>query len=198
MFDFKLVHVPGKKFQGPDGLSRRRRVNGDEDGDVDKEAAEEWVEDILMCGVWMASGLVGSQRMWKIGQNESGGQALVMEMARIWGQEAVDGKVEDVDVEWKVIAGPGLKSREDGNIVRERGEVKRDDGVIKEGSGEDEKVGGVGDGERQVMAGLMVVLGKKEVAVTEDNGLPKEEESDEAERVMDDKTVSVDVGDVHV
>ena len=65
MFDFKLVHVPGKKFLGPDGLSRRRRASEDEkkEEERDAEEAEGWVEEILMCGVWMASGLAGSQRL---------------------------------------------------------------------------------------------------------------------------------------
>jgi len=29
LFDFKLVHTPAKEHKGPDGLSRRRRVEGD-------------------------------------------------------------------------------------------------------------------------------------------------------------------------
>ena len=44
LFPFKLVHVPGSKHQGPDGLSRRPGTvdEGDDLGD-----AEEWVEEML-------------------------------------------------------------------------------------------------------------------------------------------------------
>ena len=43
MFDFKLVHVPGKRFLGPDGLSRRQRTEDDkrERRKGLREAAEE-------------------------------------------------------------------------------------------------------------------------------------------------------------
>jgi hypothetical protein len=51
LFPFKLVHVPAAKHQGPDGLSRRRPTvdEGDNLGD-----AEEWVEEALSCGLWVA------------------------------------------------------------------------------------------------------------------------------------------------
>ena len=80
MFDFQLVHVPGKKFQGPDGLSRRRRTVEDEEGEEEREAAEEWVEEILMCGIWMASGFVGLNKVWEIKEVGNGKRALVLVM----------------------------------------------------------------------------------------------------------------------
>ena len=82
MFNFKLVHVPGKKFQGPDGLSRRRRVEEDEEGEKDREEAEEWVEEILMCGIWMASGFIGLNKVWEIKEKVNGERALVMVMGK--------------------------------------------------------------------------------------------------------------------
>jgi len=54
-FDFELVHVPGVKHKGPNGLSRRRAAEeeGETLGDGIEEA-EDWVDDILGCGVWVA------------------------------------------------------------------------------------------------------------------------------------------------
>lgn len=57
MFDFELVHVPGVKHKGPDGLSRRRAA--EEEGELlgeGIEEAEDWVDDVLGCGVWVAGG----------------------------------------------------------------------------------------------------------------------------------------------
>lgn len=54
LYDFKLVHVPGKKFKGPDGLSRRRKTV--DEGDTDDDG-EDWVDEILSAGVWVAAGI---------------------------------------------------------------------------------------------------------------------------------------------
>jgi len=51
VFSLKLVHIPGKSFHGPEGLSRRRRSK--EDDEEDGGDAEEWVEDLLMWEVWI-------------------------------------------------------------------------------------------------------------------------------------------------
>ncbi|KAJ3503401.1 hypothetical protein NMY22_g18261 [Coprinellus aureogranulatus] len=51
LFPFKLVHVPAAKHQGPDGLSRRRAT--EDDGD-DLGDAEEWIDEVLNCGVWVS------------------------------------------------------------------------------------------------------------------------------------------------
>ena len=52
LFDFELIHVPGKKFEGPDGLSRREKT--EDKGDTTEEEAENWVDEILGCGIWVA------------------------------------------------------------------------------------------------------------------------------------------------
>ena len=54
-FDFKLRHVAATKHQGPDGLSRRRRGE-------DEEEAEEWIDEVLGCGVWIAGGIEGMRK----------------------------------------------------------------------------------------------------------------------------------------
>ncbi|TFY51017.1 hypothetical protein EVG20_g11208 [Dentipellis fragilis] len=52
LFDFKLVHIPVAKFEGPDGLSCRRRA----DEDVEEEDnPEEWIDEQLSLGVWVLS-----------------------------------------------------------------------------------------------------------------------------------------------
>jgi hypothetical protein len=48
LFDFDLVHVPGKQHGGPDGLSRRRRTDNDEE-----EIDDGWVDEVLELGVWV-------------------------------------------------------------------------------------------------------------------------------------------------
>ena len=40
MFNFKLVHVPGAKHKGPDGLSRRRVAESEEEGESVEEVEE--------------------------------------------------------------------------------------------------------------------------------------------------------------
>ncbi|KAF7761171.1 hypothetical protein Agabi119p4_10580 [Agaricus bisporus var. burnettii] len=54
MFNFRLKHVPGVNHKGPDGLSRRRRADDSEGEDEREDKAEEWVDEVLGCGVWMA------------------------------------------------------------------------------------------------------------------------------------------------
>ena len=52
IFDFKLVHVPGVKHRGPDGLSRRRAAKnkGEKEGKGIEEV-ENWVDEIITCGM---------------------------------------------------------------------------------------------------------------------------------------------------
>ena len=54
LFDFKLRHVLGSKHIGPDGLSRRRRSVDDKEVDEILEEIEDWLDDIVSCGVWVA------------------------------------------------------------------------------------------------------------------------------------------------
>jgi len=51
MFSFKLVHVPGKEFQDPDGHSRLQRTKENEEEYETAQEADQWVEDIYMCGL---------------------------------------------------------------------------------------------------------------------------------------------------
>jgi hypothetical protein len=46
LFDFKLVHVPAEKHQGPDSLEPILSEDDDDDGDP-----EEWVDGILSLGL---------------------------------------------------------------------------------------------------------------------------------------------------
>jgi len=57
MFDFELVHVPGTKHKGPNGLSRRRVADSEEEGEGIEEA-EGWVDEIIGAGVWVVSGFI--------------------------------------------------------------------------------------------------------------------------------------------
>jgi len=50
LFNFKLIHVPAARHQGPDALSRRQPNEEEiEDGERDAEDADEWLEDLLFC-----------------------------------------------------------------------------------------------------------------------------------------------------
>jgi hypothetical protein len=49
LFDFKLVHVPAEKHQGPDGLSRREPAEGEDDEEDDPE---EWIDKTLGLSIW--------------------------------------------------------------------------------------------------------------------------------------------------
>ena len=55
LFNFELIHVPGKLYGGLDGLSRRRSMLGDEE-----EPQDDWVDEVLGLGVWINS-WVGAQ-----------------------------------------------------------------------------------------------------------------------------------------
>ena len=50
LFNFKLVHVPADKHQGPDGLSRHEPVPGE---DEDDSNPEDWVNNILSLSIWI-------------------------------------------------------------------------------------------------------------------------------------------------
>ena len=54
LFNFKLKHVPGSKHAGPDGLSRRRQLPDDQEVDETPEEVDEWLDDVIGCGVWLA------------------------------------------------------------------------------------------------------------------------------------------------
>ena len=54
IFNFELVHVPVKNFKGPDGMLRRRKT--EDEGDIEEDL-KDWVEEILMCGLWVAAAL---------------------------------------------------------------------------------------------------------------------------------------------
>ncbi|KAF8815692.1 hypothetical protein BYT27DRAFT_7079253, partial [Phlegmacium glaucopus] len=84
MFSFKLVHVPGRTFHGPDGLSRRRR--GEEEEDEDEQGAEDWVEDLLTCGVWIASGI-----------KEAGETRDVCALTRKGAEPTIDGDIPSTE-----------------------------------------------------------------------------------------------------
>jgi len=61
MFDFKLVHVPGAKHKGLDGLLRRRVAENEEE-EEGVEEVEEWVNKVIGCGIWVASWLEGGDK----------------------------------------------------------------------------------------------------------------------------------------
>jgi len=52
LFDFKLVHVPADKHKGPDGLSRREPILGE---DEEEDDPEDWVDNALALRVWVVS-----------------------------------------------------------------------------------------------------------------------------------------------
>jgi hypothetical protein len=68
LFDFKLVHVPADKHQGPDGLSRR----GPAEGEDEEDDPEEWIDNALSLGLWTNTWLgtqtprPGSTSVWTI------------------------------------------------------------------------------------------------------------------------------------
>jgi len=66
MFDFELVHVPGTKHKGPDGLLRRRVADSKEEGEGIEEA-EGWVDEIIGAGVWVASGFIKGSKNLTLG-----------------------------------------------------------------------------------------------------------------------------------
>src|SRR6266852_2347091 len=50
LFNFKLVHIPAEKHQGPNGLSRHEPIPGEDD---DEDDPEEWVDNTLALGLWL-------------------------------------------------------------------------------------------------------------------------------------------------
>jgi hypothetical protein len=57
-FDCTLKHVPGTKHQGPNGLSCRRHAPEDDEEDEEgSEDVEDWIDEILGCGLWVAKDL---------------------------------------------------------------------------------------------------------------------------------------------
>jgi len=50
LFNFKLVHIPAERHQGPDGLSRREPIPGEDDNE---DNPEEWVDNSLALGIWL-------------------------------------------------------------------------------------------------------------------------------------------------
>ena len=50
LFDFKLVHIPADKHQGPDGLSRREPIPGE---DNEEDDPEDWIDKVLSLGIWI-------------------------------------------------------------------------------------------------------------------------------------------------
>ncbi|KAJ3554121.1 hypothetical protein NP233_g12490 [Leucocoprinus birnbaumii] len=72
MFDFELVHVPGERHRGLDGLSRRRKSEEDSEDDEElEEEAENWVDEVLGCNIWAAE--VGAELQ---------GNGLVLDVVR--------------------------------------------------------------------------------------------------------------------
>jgi len=53
LFDFKLVYVPADKHKGPDGLSRRKPVSGEDEEDDPND----WIDSALSLGTWVMSWL---------------------------------------------------------------------------------------------------------------------------------------------
>ncbi|CAA7271314.1 unnamed protein product [Cyclocybe aegerita] len=96
MFDFKLVHVPGKFFRGPDGLSRRRGADDDDCVENEGESTDEWVEEILMCGVWVASSLESG--VFEVGNKRIGAKGLVLAYGRKCVEATDEGELPVNDV----------------------------------------------------------------------------------------------------
>jgi hypothetical protein len=58
LFNFILKHVPGSKHQGPDRLSHRQHAPEDDKEDEEgSNNVEEWIDELLGCGLWVANGL---------------------------------------------------------------------------------------------------------------------------------------------
>ena len=76
-FDFKLRHVSPSKHQGPDGLSRGRRGEEEnDDGEDGEEDIEEWIDEVLGCGVWIAGG-IGTE-----GKKTDGGDTSIFSIGK--------------------------------------------------------------------------------------------------------------------
>ncbi len=61
LFDFKLVHIPADRHHGPDGLSRREPIPGE---DEDEDDPEEWINDILALGIWVDTWHILALGIW--------------------------------------------------------------------------------------------------------------------------------------
>jgi len=49
LFDFKLIHIPAARHQGPDALSRCQPTEEEiEEDEKDADEADQWLEDILL------------------------------------------------------------------------------------------------------------------------------------------------------
>ena len=68
LFDFKLVHVLAEKHQGPDGLSRRKPIPGEDNEDEDPE---DWIDNTLSLSIWTDSWQVQIQNNKSILQHTS-------------------------------------------------------------------------------------------------------------------------------
>ena len=70
-FDFKLRHISATKHQGPNGLSRRRKGE-DKEEEESEEEVEEWTDEVLGCGIWIAGGLSeeGKVSVFLVGKGE--------------------------------------------------------------------------------------------------------------------------------
>jgi len=80
MFNFELVHVPEVKHKGPYGLSRRRVTESEEEAEGVEEA-EEWVNEIISCEVWVASWLEdgGKTLVSAVGKRGVGNEDITLE-----------------------------------------------------------------------------------------------------------------------
>ena len=52
-----MQHVSATKHQGPDGLSRQQKADEDKKDKESEEEVEEWIDEVLGCGLWVAGGL---------------------------------------------------------------------------------------------------------------------------------------------
>ena len=110
VFNFKLVHVPAKNFKGPDGMLRRRRT--EDEGDVEEDP-EDWVEEILMCGLWVAVALEamegGSVLVLAV---EQGGNDKVEEILRMAKWMESDEELREIKAYLKTLKKPvGIEDR---------------------------------------------------------------------------------------
>lgn len=55
-FDFVLCHVPTSHHRAPDGLSCRRRADGDTNEET-KDDVDDWIDKLLGYEVWIARGV---------------------------------------------------------------------------------------------------------------------------------------------
>ncbi|KXN92748.1 hypothetical protein AN958_02580 [Leucoagaricus sp. SymC.cos] len=83
MFNFELRHVPEVKHKGPDGLSRRQVAeNEGEWGREGVDEVENWVDEVLGCGVWIAGSLAGSEVLVMVAGGARGNEDITTEGKR--------------------------------------------------------------------------------------------------------------------